>query len=64
MASGQATFTQALLLAEFDGDDDAVTELTEWIAEGYDDDELAHVAARLRRDRESAAAVDRGHPEG
>jgi ParB family chromosome partitioning protein len=58
VASGQATFTQALLLAEFDGDDEAVTELTEWIAEGYDDDELAHVAARLRRDRERAAAVD------
>jgi len=58
VASGQATFTQALLLAEFDGDDEAITELTEWIAEGYDDDELAHVAARLRRDRERAAAVD------
>lgn len=58
VASGQATFTQALLLAEFDGDDEAITELTEWITEGYDDDELAHVAARLRRDRERAAAVD------
>ncbi|MCS6586925.1 ParB N-terminal domain-containing protein [Curtobacterium flaccumfaciens pv. flaccumfaciens] len=58
VASGQATFTQALILAEFDGDDEAVTELTEWIAEGYDDDELTHVAARLRRDRERAAAVD------
>ena len=58
VAYGQATFTQALILAEFDGDDEAVTELTECIAEGYDDDELAHVAARLRRDRERAAAVD------
>ncbi|MBT1607996.1 hypothetical protein KK105_14610 [Curtobacterium flaccumfaciens pv. betae] len=44
VASGQATFTQALILSEFDGDADAVTELTEWIAEGYDD-ELTHVAA-------------------
>lgn len=58
VASGQATFTQALILAEFDGDPAAITELTEWIEEGYDDDELTHVAARLRRDRERAAAVD------
>ncbi|MCE0459406.1 ParB/RepB/Spo0J family partition protein [Curtobacterium flaccumfaciens] len=57
VASGQATFTQALILAEFDGDADAITELTEWIEEGYDDDELTHVAARLRRDRERSAAV-------
>jgi ParB family chromosome partitioning protein len=58
VASGQASFTQALLLAEFDGNTDAVTELTECIEEGYDDDELAHVAARLRRDQERASAVD------
>jgi ParB family transcriptional regulator, chromosome partitioning protein len=57
VASGQATFSQALILAEFDGDPAAITELTEWIEEGYDDDELTHVAAQLRRDRERAAAV-------
>jgi ParB family chromosome partitioning protein len=58
VASGQATFTQALILAEFDGDAEAVAALTERIAFGCDDDTLAHVAARLRRDRERAAAVD------
>ncbi|KQO64216.1 ParB/RepB/Spo0J family partition protein [Curtobacterium sp. Leaf261] len=52
VTSGQASFTQALLVAEFDGDAEAVTELTECIAEGYDDDELTHTAARLRQDRE------------
>ncbi len=56
VTSGQATFTQALLLAEFDGDADAVTELTECIAEGYDDDELTHTAARLRQDAERREA--------
>jgi len=56
VSSGQATFTQALLLAEFDGDADAVTELTECIAEGYDDDELTHTAARLRQDAERREA--------
>ncbi|XNN89789.1 ParB/RepB/Spo0J family partition protein (plasmid) [Curtobacterium flaccumfaciens] len=56
VSSGQATFTQALLLAEFDGDPDAVTELTECIAEGYDDDELTHTAARLRQEAERREA--------
>lgn len=56
MTSGQATFTQALLLAEFDGDADAVTELTECIAEGYTDDELTHTAARLRQEAERREA--------
>lgn len=56
VSSGQATFTQALLLAEFDGDADAVAELTECIAEGYGDDELTHTAARLRQDAERREA--------
>lgn len=56
VTSGQATFTQALLLAEFDGNADAITELTECIAEGYDDDELTHTAARLRQDAERREA--------
>jgi ParB family chromosome partitioning protein len=57
VTSGQASFTQALILAEFDGDAEAVTELTACIEDGYDDDELAHVAARLHREQERAAAV-------
>lgn len=56
VTSGQATFTQALLLAEFDGDPEAVTELTECIAEGYDDDELTHTATRLRQEAERREA--------
>ncbi|WP_228549969.1 ParB/RepB/Spo0J family partition protein [Curtobacterium sp. VKM Ac-2887] len=63
MTSGQATFTQALLLAEFDGDADAVTELTECIAEGYDDDELTHTAARLRQDAERREARVQVHAD-
>jgi ParB family chromosome partitioning protein len=56
VTSGQATFTQALLLAEFDGDAEAITELTECIAEGYDDDELTHTATRLRQEAEHREA--------
>jgi ParB family chromosome partitioning protein len=56
VTSGQATFTQALLVAKFDGDAKAVTELTECIAEGYGNDELTHTAARLRQDRERKGA--------
>ncbi|UWD85294.1 hypothetical protein [Curtobacterium flaccumfaciens] len=52
VASGQATFTQALILSEFDGDADALAALNEAISEGYDEDELTHYAAELRQDRE------------
>jgi ParB family transcriptional regulator, chromosome partitioning protein len=52
----QMTFDQALILAEFDGDDDAVRDLTACIEDG-DDDELHYVAAELRRERERAAAA-------
>ncbi|MWJ38186.1 ParB/RepB/Spo0J family partition protein [Clavibacter michiganensis] len=63
VTSGQATFTQALLLAEFDGDPEAITELTECIAEGYDDDELTHTATRLRQEAERREARVQVHAD-
>ncbi|MFL0360886.1 ParB/RepB/Spo0J family partition protein [Curtobacterium flaccumfaciens] len=43
----QVSFDAALLLAEFDGDEDATAELNEYISEGYDD-ELQFVAQQHR----------------
>jgi ParB family chromosome partitioning protein len=59
VASGQATFTQALILAEFDGDADAVAALNAAISEGYDDDELTHYATQLRQARERRDAREK-----
>lgn len=52
----QASFTAALLVAEFDGDPESVTALIEAIDNGYDDDELTHYAAELRQDRDHRQA--------
>lgn len=52
----QLTFDQALLFAEFDGDAEAIEDLNGCIEDG-DEDDLEYVAARLRRDRERAAAA-------
>jgi len=46
----QVSFDAALLLAEFEGDEDATAELNEYISEGYDD-ELPFVAQQHRNRR-------------
>jgi len=52
----QVSFDAALLLAEFDGDEDATAELNEYISEG-NDDELQFVAQQYRNRRIAAAEV-------
>ncbi|WIE74075.1 hypothetical protein [Curtobacterium sp. MCJR17_020] len=52
----QVSFDAALLLAEFEGDEDATAELNEYISEGYDD-ELPFVAQQHRNRRIAAAEV-------
>ncbi|TCU82312.1 ParB family chromosome partitioning protein [Curtobacterium sp. PhB191] len=50
MVDRQVSFDAALLLAEFEGDEDATAELNECISEGYDD-ELPFVAQQHRNRR-------------
>jgi ParB family chromosome partitioning protein len=50
----QVSFDAALLLAEFDGDEDATAELNEYISEGYDN-ELPFVAQQHRNRRVAEA---------
>ena len=52
----QVSFDAALLLAEFEGDEDATAELNECINDG-DDDELPFVAQQYRNRRIAAAEV-------
>ncbi|WP_156759533.1 ParB/RepB/Spo0J family partition protein [Microbacterium karelineae] len=51
------TLDQAAIIAGFDGDDDAVTQLTEQAEK--DPDQLVHLAARIREDRADQEVIDR-----
>jgi ParB family chromosome partitioning protein len=51
------TLDQALVLTEFDGDDEALYTLTDAAVE--DPDRLLHVASRIRQDRERQAEYER-----
>lgn len=55
LASSALTLDAALILAEFDGDEEAVSELTEYAVE-YPG-QLVHAAQRMRDDRAIAAVV-------
>lgn len=57
VTTGTATFDQALILAEFEDDEAALETLRRHIGWGYDTNSLEHLATRLRRDKERAAAV-------
>ena len=55
-AGGQLTLDQLALLAEFDGDQDAVTAILEALRRGY---AVEYVAERIRQDRAEAAKHER-----
>jgi ParB family chromosome partitioning protein len=63
----QVSFDAALLLAEFDGDEDATAELNEYIREGYDD-ELQFVAQQHRNrkiaEAEAVKVADQHREQG
>ncbi|WP_181438263.1 hypothetical protein [Curtobacterium sp. MCPF17_021] len=63
----QASFDAALLLAEFEGDEDATAELNEYISEGYDD-ELQFVAQQHRNrkiaEAEAVKVADQSREQG